>query len=329
MVGAENLALSLYNATLEGSAFFSHPDSGCLRISDSDRQDFLQRQTTNDVLALNPEHAVLTVMVSPTARILDILTLIEEDDEILALTLPGHTAATLQYLQKHIFFMDKVQLTDASPDISCIDLEGKQISSTLQHLGFPQTPGINEVFLTKFNNFALKAVGQRGLVGMGARLIVLAGRVQELKSFLLDTGTIQLSPLVYDILRVEAGLPSAGAELTEEYSPLEIGLREAVSDSKGCYPGQEVIARQITYDKITRHLVGLLLDAPLEPKTRLLADSAPAGEITSVVMSPRFGSIALGVVKRPYHEIGTILDVQNEGQIQGARAKVTDLPFRK
>ena len=82
-------------------------------------------------------------------------------------------------------------------------------------------------------------------------------------------------------------------------------MEHAVSGNKGCYPGQEVIARQLTYDKVTQRLVGLRLDEPVAPGGRLLAEGKPVGVITSAAVSPRFGAIALGVVKRPHHEVGT------------------------
>jgi folate-binding protein YgfZ len=102
-------------------------------------------------------------------------------------------------------------------------------------------------------------------------------------------------------MRVEAGLPAAGAELSEDYTPLEAGLAAAISSTKGCYTGQEVLARQITYDKVTQHLCGLRLTRRAQPGGRVWApDGSPVGRVTSAATSPRFGEIALAVVKRPH-----------------------------
>ena len=76
--------------------------------------------------------------------------------------------------------------------------------------------------------------------------------------------TSALAPEDYETLRVEAGLPAVGHELTEDYTPHETNLAAWISETKGCYTGQEILARQVTYDKITRHLVGLKLDAPAQ-----------------------------------------------------------------
>lgn len=234
---------------------------------------------------------MLTVLVSPTARILDVLRVVQQGDAILVLTLPWHGSATLSYLQRRIFFMDKVSLTDASPKVCQFDLEGPQAEQALGRLGFDTTPGIDEVALMDFNGKPLRAIGQRGLAGAGFRLLADAPSQAELK----------------------AGLPAAGAELSEEYTPLQVGMEHAVSGSKGCYPRQEVIARQVTYDKVTRHLVGLKLEQPVTAGTPLLAEGTPVGVVTSAVVSPRFGAVALGVVKRPHHEAGTPLEVDGAG----------------
>ena len=108
---------------------------------------------------------------------------------------------------------------------------------------------------------------------------------------------------------------------------MEVGFRWAISDNKGCYTGQEVIARQVNYDKVTRHLIGLRTgDSLRENETLYAQDSGqPVGTVTSAVVSPRFGSIALAVVKRPYHEPETRLFLK----IDNLQMKtVTDeLPF--
>ena len=133
---------------------------------------------------------------------------------------------------------------------------------------------------------------------------------------LAGAGVEQLSPESHHILRVEAGLPAAGAELTEEFTPLEAGLEYAVSGAKGCYTGQEVLARQTTYDKVTQHLVRLRLEAPAGAGERLWAGDKVVGVITSAAVSPRFGPVALGVVKRPHHEPGSELTAGEGGPRQ-------------
>jgi tRNA-modifying protein YgfZ len=141
----------------------------------------------------------------------------------------------------------------------------------------------------------------------------------------LEAGIKELNRSEYEILRVEAGLPSAQHELSEEYSPLEVNLESAISDKKGCYTGQEVIARQMTYDKVTRRLVGLLLGEEIPLGAQLRGEGKPVGVITSTVLSSRYGPIALSIIKRPYNQPGTelIVDVGESKLV----ARVTQLPF--
>jgi folate-binding protein YgfZ len=315
-----------YRAAHEGVAYFPQPAAACLRLGDQDRLDFLQRQTTNDLSVLVPGQAVLTVLVSPTARTLDVLHIIDREEELLLLTLPGHGENTFNYLRRRIFFNDKVHLEDASREFSQIDLEGPGASVALNSLGFGTAPQMDEVLTINDDGAHVIAVGVQGLTGLGVRLVVPAGAAESIEQALLQAGAERISTESREILRIEAGMPGAGAELVEEYTPLEVGLQSAVSGEKGCYPGQEVLARQITYDKVTRQMVGLRLGAPAQPGTRLLADGAAAGEITSAAVSPRFGPIALGVIKRPHYEVGTRLQVDVEEQVT---VEVVTLPFQE
>lgn len=321
----ETQSLIDYREALEGVVFLPQPAAGCLRLGDQDRLDFLQRQTTNDLGGLSTGRSVLTVMVSPTARILDVLQVLDKGDAILLLTLPGHGGNTFQYLRRRIFFNDKVHLEDASLEFSQIDLEGPGAPEAMNSLGFGMTPQLDEV-LTIADGTAVIAVGVRGLTGLGVRLVVPADIAGSIHQTLQQGGAEQISTESREILRIEAGIPGAGAELIEEYTPLEAGLRHAVSGEKGCYPGQEVLARQVAYDKVTRQMVGLRLEAPAPRGTRLLAEGVPVGEITSAVVSPRFGPIALGVVKRPHFEVGTRLTSGSDDQLE---AEVVELPFRE
>ena len=106
--------------------------------------------------------------------------------------------------------------------------------------------------------------------------------------------------------RIEAGRPIPGAELTDAYNPLESGMAWVCADDKGCYTGQEIIARQVNYDKITKTLVGLVSDKALVDGAEVQADGRNMGTVTSAAYSPALGKfIALAVIKRPANELGT------------------------
>jgi folate-binding protein YgfZ len=140
----------------------------------------------------------------------------------------------------------------------------------------------------------------------------------------------QLTPGQVEILRVERGIPAWGHELSDQVTPLEAGLRAAISDNKGCYTGQEVIARQLNYDKVTRRLAGLRLPADA-PVAELVGATVGAGKgrggfIGTAVWSPALaGPIALAILPRDLCQPGTVVFVK-QGDAELA-AEVVELPF--
>ena len=307
-----------------GSYFYLIPDPGYIKISGPDRLDFLQRQSSNDLRLLSQNEPVVTVLTSPTGRIVDVLWVVDEGNETYGvLTLPGQSDQTAEFLSNRIFFMDKITLQKFHADLSQIELIGDGISHLLRDVGVID-PSDNMLYTTETNGIPVRFLHHHQL---GSRLLVPSSDSERLISSLKGYQFQPLSAEDYNIMRVENGRPAAKHELVEDFSPLEIGYRWAVADNKGCYTGQEVLARQINYDKVTKHLVGLQTsELAMENQTLYSIDtSQPVGTITSVVNSPRFGNIALGVVKRPYQEPGTELFIRLEDTV--LPAVTSTLPF--
>jgi aminomethyltransferase len=158
-----------------------------------------------------------------------------------------------------------------------------------------------------------------------------ADRIEAVRAALLAAGALSLDDATLDILRVEQGYAATGRELGPEYIPLETGLLDAVSFTKGCYVGQEIIARMESRGRLAKILRGL---RPLADQqalgadqwraaapAKLVVDGKEAGDLTSAVVSPRFGPIALAYVRSAHAEPGTLVGVG------GARAEVVELPF--
>ena len=125
---------------------------------------------------------------------------------------------------------------------------------------------------------------------------------------------------------MEAGVPHVSFELNKDYTPLEIGLNAAVSGEKGCYTGQEVLARQITYDKVTQILCGLKLESEIAPGSRIWLGGRAVGKLTSVVYSPRYDWVGLAVIRRRHLTAETELIVGNTAEA-GIPARIVQLPF--
>ena len=322
-----------YSASLEGAAYYLLPDPGYLWIMGKDRASFLQRQTTNDTRLLEPGSALLTVLTDPAARILNVFTLLlepgseeapGEDAAIGVVTLPGLGGQAARFLKSRIFFNDQVSLEDKSEEFVQLDLDGPKAAAVLAGLGL-EPPGAGQVIRLDYEGSSLNVIGPHAFPGPGYRLLGPRTIEEKLLARLHALGAEPLSPEAFLARRVEAGLPASGAELRDTFTPLETGLERAISSTKGCFTGQEVLARQITYDKITQRLSGLRLETAVEPGRRLWAGGKPAGEITSSVFSPRFGWISLAIVKRPHFEPGARLYLDQEGAEPAGT--VVSLPF--
>lgn len=315
-------------STTQATVYYPVPKGGYLRLQGEDRIAFLQRQTTNDLRLLQPGRAVLTVLTTPIARILDVLYVTPQAEELGVLTLPGRGESTARYFKSRIFFMDKVTVTDASAGLAQFDLIGPGAPAILEQFGIEPALQPNQFAKGLYEGASLQALALEPAFGLGVRLLLPVEAAEAFQAHLTAMEVARLLEEEYSLLRIEAGLPAAGAELSEEYTPLEVGLEAAVSETKGCYTGQEVLARQVTYDKVTQRLCGLRLERRARPGERIwAADGSPVGKVTSAATSPRFGEIALGVVRRPHHEPGTALRVGETFELASA-GRAAALPFR-
>jgi folate-binding protein YgfZ len=157
----------------------------------------------------------------------------------------------------------------------------------------------------------------------GLDLLCLSSETETLHAALAARGAVPVSAEAADCLRVERGRPRYGVDLDETVIPQEAGLNaRAVSFTKGCYVGQETVARLYYRGKPNRHLRGLRLSAEVAPGSPLLLEDRVVGRLTSVVESPRFGIIGLALVRREAAP-GTVLSVGGEA----ASAEVVELPF--
>jgi len=314
-----------YDRALEASVFLQISEAGYLVVQGPDRVDFLQRQTTNDLHKLGENLVIGSVLTSPTARILDVnYLLLEDESSIGMITLPGRSQETNNYLRSRIFFNDEVSISDKSNRTAQILVVGPQAETSLRRIGINPPSKMYGIRSSQLDQYPLKIIRQKGLDQFSYRILLEINSQRAFIDKLTQAGVTRLSEDSYEILQVEAGLPGPYGELTSEYTPLEINLGEFISSEKGCYTGQEVIARQITYDKVARQMVGVeQLDAPVKPGDGVRADDRVVGSVTSSVESPRFGTIALAVLRRPYYEVNQKVYL-GEQKIEGM---VRALPF--
>jgi folate-binding protein YgfZ len=312
------ITAAVYTALTQGAALLAQPRAGVIQLTDADRADFLHRMTSNDINALRPDQSAVTVLTSPTARILYVFTVVCRADDLLLLPAADQTAGLARHLRGQIFFMDKVKVQDVSDQWARLRLAGPRAAQAAVALGI-DTVGLEGNAWTASGD--VLAVAQPDYGVPGYELLVPAEQAQAVTAALTAAGGQPVDQAAYDVRRIELGRPAPGAELVEEYNPLEAGLAWACAENKGCYTGQEIIARQITYDKVTKTLVGLTGPLPFRPGAEVTVDGRAAGVVTSAALSPALGPLALAVIKRPHNTPGVA--VTTDGQT----ATVAALPF--
>jgi folate-binding protein YgfZ len=311
---------------IETGWYYPVPEPGLLEVSGRDRVSFIQRQTTNDVTALREDEVMVNVLASPEGRILDVLRMIAAPGSLFMICLPGRAEKTSLFLKSRVFFMDQVALANLSPANSLVELNAFAASALQEYLALSRLPGAGEVLRLRYEQEETWLVWNGPPVGQGYFLLYPAQAGPKWTVVFSQIGLARLNPQEHEQMRIEQGIPGEQAEWVTAFTPLEVGLEAYVSLSKGCYTGQEVLARQVNYDRVTQKLTGLRLPQPATPGDRVWDHQRPIGTVTSAVHSPRLGEIALAVVRRPHNQPGSPVAVGADSQ-NLLPAITSELPF--
>lgn len=318
-----------YRAAREGAVLIDRRDEGRLELTDRDRLAILNRISTNAVADLPPGVGRATVLTTPIGRIIDRLALHNLDDgHTLVRTSPGRGAQVAAYLRRNVFFRDRMQVRDVTGEWAQLALYGPQAWAIARSLSpdLPDDLALHHVHVTHFHGerLLIVAVDPPGVPAAG--LICPAARAVDLWQDVLQAGDgegVRASGLaVWELLRVEAGVPGP-AELNEEFIPLEAGLWADVSFSKGCYTGQEIIARMESRGKLARVLVAVTLSGAATPGAEWTTDGRRQGLLTSVVQRPDGVWLGLGYARPEVATTGQALQLPG-----GVTATVRFVPDR-
>ena len=305
-------------AAQNGVAICDRSDWGRIEISDSDRLNFLHNQSTNQIKMLQPGQGCETVVVNSTARTLDLVSVYCQPESILLLVSPNRREQLMQWFDRYIFFQDKVKLTDVSDRTGTFSLIGPNSSAVLTKLGWEVPQETHHHHAVTFQDQSITVAKGSGLVGEGFTLMFDRAIADQLWAKLVEAGAVPMGATTWETLRIEQGRPKADAELTEDFNPLEAGLWHLISFDKGCYIGQETIARLETYDGVKQQLWGLESSGPLKPGEPIAIDEKKVGVVTSVSAE---GNRGLGYVKTKAGGKG------DRVQIGEAIATLIDVPF--
>ncbi len=313
-----------HHALEHGAAIGAVAPRHAIGLAGKDRAAYLQGLLTNDIQALVPGSGCYAAWLTPQGRMLTDLHVFESGDMMLLDVPADLLAVTLQRLDQFLFSED-VQFADLSSSLAAVWIHG------------PEAPGIVERVLTgaaglasweSYRNARGEFDGAPAVIGRvdqlgvpGFVIYVEPARQADLQRALLAAGAVTAGQDAIDAARIAAGYPLFGADMTADTIPLEAGIESsAISLTKGCYVGQEVIIRVLHrgHGRVAKRLVGIRAEAGVHPGSKIYSEQREVGTVTSAATSPRLGSIALGYVHRDFAQPGTTVTVEVNGTRVGA-----------
>lgn len=304
---------------------FDLPQRTVLEVRGEDRVRWLNGMVSNEVSDLaGAQNGCRAALLSRQGRVLADLHVLVLEDRIWLELEASFLGPIRDQLERYII-ADDVTLTDLSASWRRVSLEGEGAEAALASLGpLPEA---------RYSGTEIRLAGQVCVAarygfgsGEGVQFFIPVEPPAVEEAFREAMAGLDPAPLVgdaesFEVMRVLAGVPRLGAELDDSVLPDEAGLADAISTTKGCYTGQEVIARLRSRGRIKHQLVGLVFDGSVQVGDKLENSEKAVGEVTSVVRSESHGLIGLGFVKIEESEPGTALSAN------GAPAKVVELPF--
>ena len=290
-----------YAVLTEAAGLLDRSARGKLDVTGPDAAEFLQGQVTNDVVALGPGDACYAALLDPKAHIqADMRILCVGPAELWLDTEPDALAAVLAHLRMYKIGR-QVEIADRTSERALLSLIGPRATELAARTGEPARVAATE---------------------LGADVHVPAAAAGQARAALLAAGAEEVGEEAVEVVRVERGIPRHGIDFGSENLPGEAGIVDrAVSFTKGCYIGQEPVARMYHRGRPNRTLRGLRLAAPAPPGAPVTAGPKEVGRLTSSVTSPRLGPIGLAILRREV-EAGHEVTV---GEV--IAATVTELPF--
>jgi len=327
---------SEYRALRTGPALVDRSDRALLEVEGADRAEWLHNLTSNQVKLLSPGEGNYAFVLNVQGRILFDINLFIRTDSIW-IDLDRRFVETAKGHFSKYTITERVTLTDRTAGFTRLGLIGGRSGELLSALGAGNAPAMASLAQGAFpwRDTQIEVMRHDFCGPLGFELFVPSAFSGDFKTALLKgefgQSVAPVSAETVEVLRVEAGIPWPGHEITDEYLPAETGqLERAVSYQKGCYLGQEVVERMRSRAVVARQLVGLRLEGasvPPVPSELLDENGKPIGRATSACRSlALLGVIALGYVRTASSTAGTALRIASDG---GAlKAVVADLPFK-
>lgn len=308
-----------YGAAKEAVALVERSSVGRLRVSGADALDLLDRLSTNHLQDLAAGRGLYTVLTTNKGRIVDLLFVLALETHLLVLTGRETQQRVAEWIDFYTFVED-VSVEDVSGETALLSLVGPNAAALLGDACGLNGLDVYESAAVSLGGVETTVVRTDFLKLPSYELITPSSGLDAVHEALLETGAVHglaaIGDEALELLRIERGVPVQGRELTEDANPLEAGLIEHISFNKGCYIGQEVVARLNTYDKVQRTLVGLSWEASIAPDegAELFADGKKVGVLTSAAVSRHAErGIGLGLVRNAHARAGVKLEIGSPG----------------
>lgn len=309
---------SQYRAMREAVGLLDRSDRGKLDVLGADSAEYLQGQVTNDVQSLEPGRGCYAALLSPKGRILGDMRLLVRSPEEIWLDTEASSLATVRSNLTMYKIGRRVEIRDATEERSILSL----IGPGAREAAAADPPEAEHAFVES------EIAGTPVLVAttdVGVDLLLATAAKKPVTIALAERGALAVTEEAAEVIRVERGRPRYGVDMSEDNLPGEMAIEErAVSFTKGCYVGQEPVARMHYRGHPNRHLRGLSLSSPAAPGQPLVSGERDVGTLTSACLSPTFGPIGLATVRREV-EPGQEVAVGEAG----LPAEVVALPFGK
>lgn len=318
-----------YEAARTAAGVIVRDDRRIVRVHGRDPVKMVHGLVTNDVQNASAEQAVYAVLLTPKGRMVGDMRVLRQDGELLLDVDAGALDGVLAHLKKFVPPLF-AKFEDVSADYAVLGVYGPSSHEVVRKVigSLERALGADDAARVAYGERSIHAIGTAYTGDAGIDLLVAAADAEQVHAALLSAGAAHLETETLELLRIEAGQPRWGAELDENVIPLEAGLKDrAISMTKGCYTGQEVIIRILHRGHVNWELRGLLLGAsPVPARGTTLhrpGETKSVARVTSAAISPRHGqTIALAYVRREV-ESGAPLEMEGTENV----AEVVTLPF--
>jgi folate-binding protein YgfZ len=325
-------SLEQYRAVRQEAGLVVRSNRGRIRLTGADRRSYLQGLLTNEIAALDAGAGCYACLLTAQGRMIADMYVIETGDAVVMDVEPFAAARVAEHLERFVFSED-VAVENIASTVAQLGVFGPRSAAVVARAVSADDAALADGLLSlpilgSWRGGDVVVVRRDDLGVLGFDVLIDVAKAAGLGDAIREAGAVDVSAETADCCRIEAGRPVFGQDMTEETIPLEAGIEDrAISQTKGCYVGQEIIIRVLHrgQGRVAKRLVGLALDSTAAVPQRgasISTGDRDVGIVTSAVRSPALDRpIAMGYVHRDFVEPGTALTIAS------ASAVVTALPF--